>query len=73
VQAEGMVGFFNACELSGAERFLIASLNAWDYVKSQLLDDVHGGFGAGTNRVSYWPEKTRLDCGNALNIIEGHV
>ncbi|MBG6236735.1 mannobiose 2-epimerase [Pedobacter sp. CAN_A7] len=42
VQAEAMIGFFNAWEQTGAERFLTASLNTWDYVKVQLLDDVHG-------------------------------
>lgn len=42
VQAEAMIGFFNAWEQSGEERFLVASLNTWDYVKAQLLDSQHG-------------------------------
>jgi mannobiose 2-epimerase len=42
VQAEAMIGFFNAWEQTGVDRFLTASLNTWDYVKVQLLDDVHG-------------------------------
>jgi mannobiose 2-epimerase len=37
-----MIGFFNAWEQTGVDRFLTASLNTWDYVKVQLLDDVHG-------------------------------
>ncbi len=41
-QAEGMVGFFNAYQLSGDARFLDASLACWRYVQAQLIDPTHG-------------------------------
>ncbi|WP_432710785.1 AGE family epimerase/isomerase [Pedobacter sp.] len=49
VQAEAMVGFFNAWELTQTGCFLIASLNAWDYVKTNLLDRQHGEWFWGFN------------------------
>jgi mannobiose 2-epimerase len=42
VQAEGMIGFFNAWQLSGDERFLTVSLRNWEYVKKHLLDKENG-------------------------------
>jgi len=42
VQAEAMVGFFNAWQISGDDRFMRASLGVWDYVKGFIIDPVHG-------------------------------
>lgn len=41
-QAEAMVGFFNAWQLSSKEQYLEQSLNSWDFVKKYLKDQVNG-------------------------------
>ncbi len=41
-QAEGVVGFFNAYQLSGDNRYLEASLKIWEYIKSSFIDKEHG-------------------------------
>ncbi len=41
-QAEAMIGFMNAFELSGAEIFLTAALRIWNYTQKHLADHVHG-------------------------------
>ena len=42
VQAEAMVGFFNAWQISGDESFLQISLNNWAFVKSKIIDHQNG-------------------------------
>jgi mannobiose 2-epimerase len=42
VQAEAMVGFFNAWQISKDAKFLNASLGTWHYVQSNILDKEHG-------------------------------
>ena len=42
VQAEAMVGFLNAYQLSGKHYFLEASLGCWHYVQETLLDRRYG-------------------------------
>ncbi|GAA0562572.1 AGE family epimerase/isomerase [Chitinophaga japonensis] len=42
VQAEAMVGFLNAYQQSGEDRYLQQSLDAWAFVKKYLLDKQHG-------------------------------
>ncbi|WP_207428946.1 AGE family epimerase/isomerase [Pedobacter sp. SYSU D00535] len=42
VQAEAMVGFFNAYQLSGNEFFLNRSLKVWDFIKNSILDKENG-------------------------------
>lgn len=42
VQAEAMVGFLNAWEISGKEEFLDRSLQNWDFVKQHILDRSKG-------------------------------
>lgn len=37
-QAEAMVGFFNAWQLTGEEKFLRHSLRAWQFVKNYIMD-----------------------------------
>lgn len=41
-QAEAMVGFFNAYQLSGQARFLHASFASWAYIQQALVDRQHG-------------------------------
>lgn len=41
-QAEAMVGFFNAYELTGAEYFYEASYRVWQFVKKYLIDTQNG-------------------------------
>jgi len=41
-QAEGMVGFFNAWEISGNEKYLQSSLRCWHFVQEHLLDKKQG-------------------------------
>ena len=41
-QAEAMVGFLNAYELSHNEAFLAGALQTWRYIDQHLVDRVHG-------------------------------
>jgi mannobiose 2-epimerase len=41
-QAEGVVGFYNAYQVSGAEHFRAAALRLWDYIDEYVVDHVHG-------------------------------
>lgn len=42
VQAEAMVGFFNAWQLSGKIHFLEKSLAVWDFTKKYIIDSRNG-------------------------------
>jgi mannobiose 2-epimerase len=41
-QAEAVVGFLNAFQLSGQARYFAAALGAWNYIEEHLADRVHG-------------------------------
>lgn len=41
-QAEAVVGFYNAYELSGDERFRDRAQRAWQYIEDKVVDRVHG-------------------------------
>ena len=41
-QAEALVGFLNAFELSGDKAFFAAALQAWKFIDENLVDHVHG-------------------------------
>jgi mannobiose 2-epimerase len=42
VQAEGVVGFLNAYELSGRSAYLDAALHTWDFIDAHVIDRVVG-------------------------------
>jgi mannobiose 2-epimerase len=41
-QAEAVIGFLNAFQLSGDKRYLQTSLRAYDFIENNLVDRVHG-------------------------------
>jgi mannobiose 2-epimerase len=41
-QAEAVVGFYNAWQLSCDERFREAAYRAWEYIEQKVVDRVHG-------------------------------
>ena len=41
-QAEAVVGFINAYEISRDEKYLNAAIRVWDYADTHLVDRVHG-------------------------------
>ncbi|MGA2181576.1 MAG: AGE family epimerase/isomerase [Bryobacteraceae bacterium] len=40
--AEAVVGFYNAWQLSGQQRFLHAAERAWSYIEARIIDKEHG-------------------------------
>jgi mannobiose 2-epimerase len=42
VQAEAVVGFYNAYQVSGDETFRTRSADAWHFIRQHLLDRAHG-------------------------------
>jgi mannobiose 2-epimerase len=42
VQAEAMLGFYNAYQLSGQPHFAQATRHSWDYIQANMVDRVHG-------------------------------
>jgi cellobiose epimerase len=63
-QAEAMVGFFNAYQLTGDDTYLERSLNAWKFIKDCILDNrggewywgVHADYSVmdGEDKVGLW-------------------
>ena len=44
VQAEAVVGFFNAYQLTGQEYFAQAAHRCWSYILTNMVDHTHGGW-----------------------------
>lgn len=42
VQAEALVGFYNAYQISGEPRFAQAAVGSWKYIQARVVDHVHG-------------------------------
>jgi len=63
-QAEALVGFLDAYQISGEERFLAAALRSWDFIELRLVDHLRGEWFRGVTRdgtvldqelkVSFW-------------------
>jgi mannobiose 2-epimerase len=63
-QAEAVVGFIDAYQLSGREQFLETAFRAWDFIELRLIDHVRGEWFRGVTRdgevldnelkVSFW-------------------
>lgn len=41
-QAEAMVGFFNAWQITGDQKYLDYSIRSWDFIKQHIKDNQHG-------------------------------
>jgi len=41
-QAEAVIGFLNAFQISGDSKFLSAALRVWNFIEDKLVDRVHG-------------------------------
>lgn len=49
-QAEAVVGFWNAYEMTGEQEFADASMNCWSAIRSKLIDHEHGEWHWRTDR-----------------------
>ena len=49
-QAEAMVGFFNAFQISNNEKYLQYSINSWQFIKQYLIDRKNGEWFWGINK-----------------------
>ena len=50
VQAEAVIGFYNAFQLTGDRRFRAAAARVWDYIEARIVDRVHGEWHAKLTR-----------------------
>ncbi|MEK4512173.1 N-acyl-D-glucosamine 2-epimerase [Paenibacillus anaericanus] len=41
-QAEAMIGFYNAFQLTGDSKFEEASLRSWNFIRNYIVDQIHG-------------------------------
>ncbi|AEY67873.1 AGE family epimerase/isomerase [Clostridium sp. BNL1100] len=48
-QAEAVVGFSNAYQLTGNDSFMIEAFNMWNFIKSHIIDKVNGEWFWGTS------------------------
>ncbi|HEX2862547.1 MAG TPA: AGE family epimerase/isomerase [Lacunisphaera sp.] len=49
-QAEAVIGFLNAWQLSGEARYLAAAAKTWAYIEAHLIDRAHGEWFRGVTR-----------------------
>jgi len=49
-QAEAVIGFLNAHQLSGEDRFLQAALRTWNFIETRLIDRKNGEWFRGVTR-----------------------
>ena len=50
VQAEAVVGFYNAYQISGQAQFSQAALRCWNYIEDKFVDRQHGDWFKVLNR-----------------------
>jgi mannobiose 2-epimerase len=50
VQAEAVVGFLNAFEMTGREEYCLAAVRTWEWIDAHLIDRAHGEWVWATNR-----------------------
>ncbi|WP_321372578.1 AGE family epimerase/isomerase [uncultured Draconibacterium sp.] len=43
-QAESVIAFFNAWQISGDEKYLDAAITTWEWIKNNLVDNEYGGW-----------------------------
>jgi mannobiose 2-epimerase len=87
-QAEAVVGFLNAYQISGEARFLRAAFHAWDFIDQRLIDRQNGEWIRGVTRdgrpldgelkISFWKcpyhnGRTGLESVRRLRAITNHV
>jgi mannobiose 2-epimerase len=62
-QAESVIGYLNAYEITGDESYLDRSIKSWNYIKEYFIDREHGGWHAlvtaagepaGRDKANYW-------------------
>jgi len=62
-QAESIVGYLNAYEITGEESYLDISIDSWKYIKNHFIDKVNGGWFSlvaesgepvGRDKANYW-------------------
>lgn len=82
-QAETVVGYLNAYELSGDERYLDNSINCWNFIKNNMVDNKNGGWyssvsetgvvGRG-NKAGFWtaPYHNGRMCMEIIERLSGH-
>ncbi len=49
-QAEAVIGFLNACQISREARFLAAALRTWEFIATRLIDRKNGEWFRGVTR-----------------------
>ena len=87
-QAEAVVGFLNAYQISGEERFLRAALHTWDFIELRLIDRQYGEWLRGVTRegrplegelkIGFWKcpyhnGRTGLESVRRIRAITNHV
>jgi mannobiose 2-epimerase len=53
-QAESMIGYFNAWQITGDEKYLNQSFSSWHFVKNYIKDKKNGEW--------FWGNKKRRQC-----------
>jgi len=62
-QAESIVGYLNAFEITGDISYLDKSINSWNYIKKHFIDKKNGGWYSlvsesgepvGRDKANYW-------------------
>ncbi|KAA3622801.1 MAG: N-acyl-D-glucosamine 2-epimerase [Bacteroidetes bacterium] len=49
-QAEAVIGFWNAYQLTGQEKYAKASVNTWSFIKNSIIDPIYGEWHWRTDR-----------------------